>query len=937
MMDTNIPTAINSSTGNTGTNTGIGASGNDGTEDVSAAALWRMYSKAKAGLPYRSRMENLTWRLMYINLQNDKRASKPQHIQQSQQQQTPPKYRQPAESNANSNSNANSRSYSNLSHISSPNTKLTSHNFGTGAGIGTTSSTWPQFPELSTSASSTSLTQQSRQPPARHRTSKDSSDADFNYLDHIKSLSKDDSYFLNDRPSTSRSSFTSFQVNTPETGFIRKEIATQIQRKHSSKLSQSLNQNRLNMSMGINTGGNKVVTSAGSHVTLIANNFTLANSNSNSNTTSPFHAAHQNQQIGFAFDSNSNSNSNSNAINTGNATPLPQDMLLSTSVQTNSPSDYGLGIARGSAHSYNSRFGSFSTINNVEGMDMMGGASMPPTKLLSQSNLPHSNSISYASTLDQLDSHFRNTNMNLGMNLDMNMDMHTDEELFNSPTSHVHNTLGNLTSHAGTGIGTTVGTGHGVGTTADERTMSIEHGSQFRQPHLHLNSSNAHPNDLHDLNDTSHMGLSLGLGMGMGMNMNFDLDGDLNMFDDIMSSKLETPIVSTQAADSESGPSLNKMTKTDNNPGPATTTTTTKTTAKRKAVPKKKKSAAADSVESKPVKSVSDKSGEVKPKRKSNKEKEKDKVKEGGANDEDTTNGSGDGEPTQQPPLEGEIACTNCHTKTTPLWRRNPEGQPLCNACGLFLKLHGVVRPLSLKTDVIKKRQRGSKRKSGKTGEDSVSVGNDKEKDGDDINPPPIFGVGEKDYDAYDGSTTPGSDASKSTGAATATTATATASTGTVETSGECGPGKKKPVKRKSKSQSVTPTPARSAGTSTGMTKGTPKKTTVQTDNEMDVEMNMDIDMDMHEITDLPDMLSHDTSGYFHDGFDPAMMLSHKNGIDDDKETQIIEGLPSHENATTAHTILKNSSAGGTNVDGGDKPPSQANQTGSWEWLDMNL
>jgi GATA-binding protein len=52
--------------------------------------------------------------------------------------------------------------------------------------------------------------------------------------------------------------------------------------------------------------------------------------------------------------------------------------------------------------------------------------------------------------------------------------------------------------------------------------------------------------------------------------------------------------------------------------------------------------------------------------------------------------------------------CTNCCTQTTPLWRRNPEGHPLCNACGLFLKLHGVVRPLSLKTDVIKKRNRGS-------------------------------------------------------------------------------------------------------------------------------------------------------------------------------------------------------------------------------------
>lgn len=55
-----------------------------------------------------------------------------------------------------------------------------------------------------------------------------------------------------------------------------------------------------------------------------------------------------------------------------------------------------------------------------------------------------------------------------------------------------------------------------------------------------------------------------------------------------------------------------------------------------------------------------------------------------------------------------ETECTNCHTKKTPLWRRNPEGEPLCNACGLFLKLHGETRPLRLKSDVIKKRNRSS-------------------------------------------------------------------------------------------------------------------------------------------------------------------------------------------------------------------------------------
>ncbi|KAG9118544.1 hypothetical protein FRC07_006893 [Ceratobasidium sp. 392] len=52
--------------------------------------------------------------------------------------------------------------------------------------------------------------------------------------------------------------------------------------------------------------------------------------------------------------------------------------------------------------------------------------------------------------------------------------------------------------------------------------------------------------------------------------------------------------------------------------------------------------------------------------------------------------------------------CTNCKTTTTPLWRRDPEGNPLCNACGLFYKLHGVTRPMSLKTDTIKKRNRAS-------------------------------------------------------------------------------------------------------------------------------------------------------------------------------------------------------------------------------------
>lgn len=42
-----------------------------------------------------------------------------------------------------------------------------------------------------------------------------------------------------------------------------------------------------------------------------------------------------------------------------------------------------------------------------------------------------------------------------------------------------------------------------------------------------------------------------------------------------------------------------------------------------------------------------------------------------------------------------QLQCVNCNTKTTPLWRKNDKGDLLCNACGLFFKLHGSLRPLN--------------------------------------------------------------------------------------------------------------------------------------------------------------------------------------------------------------------------------------------------
>lgn len=57
---------------------------------------------------------------------------------------------------------------------------------------------------------------------------------------------------------------------------------------------------------------------------------------------------------------------------------------------------------------------------------------------------------------------------------------------------------------------------------------------------------------------------------------------------------------------------------------------------------------------------------------------------------------------------DSPITCANCFAQNTPLWRRDREGHTLCNACGLFFKLHGRSRPLSMKSDVINRRHRNS-------------------------------------------------------------------------------------------------------------------------------------------------------------------------------------------------------------------------------------
>lgn len=56
-----------------------------------------------------------------------------------------------------------------------------------------------------------------------------------------------------------------------------------------------------------------------------------------------------------------------------------------------------------------------------------------------------------------------------------------------------------------------------------------------------------------------------------------------------------------------------------------------------------------------------------------------------------------------------DMSCTNCRTSTTTIWRRNVLGEAVCNACGLYFKLHGVNRPLNMRRDTIHTRRRRAK------------------------------------------------------------------------------------------------------------------------------------------------------------------------------------------------------------------------------------
>jgi len=246
--------------------------------------------------------------------------------------------------------------------------------------------------------------------------------------------------------------------------------------------------------------------------------------------------------------------------------------------------------------------------------------------------------------------------------------------------------------------------------------------------------------------------------------------------------------------------------------------------------------------------------------------------------------------------------CTNCFTTTTPLWRRNPEGHPLCNACGLFLKLHGVVRPLSLKTDVIKKRNRGSGNPATTTSSRSKKMASRKNSIAISANTP-------SKSSANDGDSPKSAAGSAGTGTAATTPTSGTAEKPTTKNPIAIAPGPPKPTP-------IAPSsvPTRSIP---------PKKSRGQ--SKTNYPMGQDTNMD-----DADDM-SIGSSGF---------SRSRRDGQQRPQPAQNLFGSQQNNLSMQAAMVpqgggIGNSSSGQQGPPG--VPPSMMTGPQEWEWLTMSL
>ncbi|KAJ7853830.1 hypothetical protein B0H14DRAFT_2757703, partial [Mycena olivaceomarginata] len=52
--------------------------------------------------------------------------------------------------------------------------------------------------------------------------------------------------------------------------------------------------------------------------------------------------------------------------------------------------------------------------------------------------------------------------------------------------------------------------------------------------------------------------------------------------------------------------------------------------------------------------------------------------------------------------------CSHCFTRKTSVWRRNKDGEQVCNACGVYYRVNGRERPLSMTPSKVKPRAKHS-------------------------------------------------------------------------------------------------------------------------------------------------------------------------------------------------------------------------------------
>lgn len=568
-------------------------------KESSAVTLWRMYSKAKAGLPYKSRMENLTWRLMYINMRRNIDTNKRQNLETASLN----------TSNESSNPNSSSR--------------------------------WPQFPDLNFGENHDNFSVNDRDNDTKKH-------MEFTYLDHIKALSNEDSDHNQQRSNK---------------GFPRKDIPN-AQRGHFSKLSQSFQHQHTNKP-GRPTRPSLTPTLSQANSFSNMNLMGVSPKSSNHSYGIQMQHAQQSKQVHLqqqaqpppppSSSSEAVPSYSFNSLNTSNFefgsnygdydTPTEQDLLLSTSVQTNSPSSFSAKeLNVGSVPTYSHFSSSFSIPNSLNGHSYSFSQTQFPTfnreePVISSSSMSNINSELFKRELNQ------------------------NVDFFDSPMDSPIKSNMKLTN---------------VNLDLDDRSLSMHHES-----HSHID---------------------------------FDLHGDINLIDSIPSLDSygkETGSTSPpKTARKSSSASMSFSSSKQQSAKITKRTSTSNAAMKRKSTSSRRK------------------------KTESNTPTSQNNTPSNSTSTSSTTKTAATTNPSNG---DSDISCTNCHTKTTPLWRRNPEGQPLCNACGLFLKLHGVVRPLSLKTDVIKKRQRGTtsatKKRRGKSEQenpnDNSSNNNDSKLDFD--------------------------------------------------------------------------------------------------------------------------------------------------------------------------------------------------------------